>query len=384
MKKRNLWELNRNLKGRPVTSKERVNAALERRTPDRTPLDGSFRQDVWKKLEDHFGTKDAETIMKKLGMDIRTSPLEPSNSFCEQAIPSRWQIPEIGMGKNNLVIVRENGWLEDEYGICRVPNSDRLYWVYSHHPLAEAGIDEVENFKFPDPDLEERYKNIRSDVERFGEGHFMLVELWNIFKTSWEFRGFDQYMLDLSLNGKLVEVLAERALEHRIVQSKQIAKCGVDMIFVMGDIAMQERMMISPDIWRRYFKPRLKTWIDEIRRDFPKLWFMFHSDGNMEPVFEDLLEVGFDAVDPIQPESMDVAEMKRRFGDRVCLHGTISCQRSLPFGTPGDVAQEVRERIEICGKNGGLILAPSNTVQPDVSVENILTLYSTANNFPLR
>jgi uroporphyrinogen decarboxylase len=366
-----------------MNSKERVQAALDGRTPDRTPLDGSFRQDVWKKLEDHFGTEDAGVIMERLGLDIRTSPLEPSVSFANRANPSPWQIPEIGMGKNNLVIIRENGWLEDEYGICRLPNSDRLYWFYTHHPLAEAGLDDVKKYKFPDPHLEERYKNLRSDVARFGAKNFILAELWNIFKTSWEFRGFDQYMLDMSLNSKLVETLADRILEHRIAQSKQIVKCGVHMIFIMGDIAMQDRMMISPAVWRRYFKPRLKIWIDEVRQECPKLWFMFHSDGNMEPVFEDLIEIGFNAIDPIQPESMDVVEMKHRFGDRICLHGTISCQRILPFGTPEDVASEVKERIEICGKNGGLILAPSNTVQPDVSLENILALYSTASNYSL-
>ncbi len=366
-----------------MNSKERVRAALERRTPDRTPLDGSFRQDVWKKLENHFGTEDAGEIQEKLGLDIRTSPLEPSVSFTEQAVPSPWQIPEIGMGKNNLVIIRKNGWLEDEYGICRLPNSDRLYWLYSHHPLAEAGLDDIKKYKFPDPHLEERYKNLRSDVALFGDSHFIMAELWNIFKTSWEFRGFDQYMMDLSLNSKLVEKLADRVLEHRIAQSKQIVKCGVDMIFILGDIAMQDRMMISPAVWRRYFKSRLKIWIDEVRRECPRLRFMFHSDGNMEPVFEDLIEIGFDAIDPIQPESMDVAEIKHRFGDSICLHGTISCQRTLPFGTPEDVASEVKERIEICGKNGGLILAPSNTVQPDVSIENILTLYSTASNYSL-
>jgi len=189
--------------------------------------------------------------------------------------------------------------------------------------------------------------------------------------------------LDLSLNPKLVETLADRILEHRIEQSKQIVKSGVDMIFIMGDIAMQDSMMLSPVVWRHYFKPRLKTWIEEIRREKPDFYFMFHSDGNMEPVFEDLIEIGFDAIDPLQPESMDVVDIKQRFGDRVCLHGTISCQETLPFGTPEDVASEVKERIETCGKNGGLILAPSNTVQPDVSVEKIVTLYSTVKNYSL-
>lgn len=367
-----------------MNSKERVIAAINHQIPDRVPLDGSFRQDVWGKLEDHLGTKDAEEIMDVLGLDIRTSSLEPSAAFSERAVPSPWQIPEIGMGKNNLVIIRENGWLEDEYGICRLPNKNHLYWLYTFHPLAEAGLDEVKKFKFPDPNLEERYENIRTDVARFGDNYFILAELWNIFKTSWEFRGFEKYLLDLSLNPKLVETLADRILEHRIEQSKQIVKCGVDMIFIMGDIAMQDSMMLSPAVWRHYFKPRLKTWIEEIRSEKPDFYFMFHSDGNMEPVFEDLIEIGFDAIDPLQPESMDVVDIKHRFGDRVCLHGTISCQETLPFGTPEDVASEVKERVETCGKNGGLILAPSNTVQPDVSVEKILTLYSTVKNYSLR
>lgn len=366
-----------------MNSKERVITAINHQTPDRIPLDGSFRQDVWSKLEDHFGTKEAEDIMDKLGLDIRNCMMEPSASFSKRAVRSPWQIPDIGMGKNNLAIIRENGWLEDEYGICRVPNKNHLYWLYTYHPLAEAGLDEIIKYEFPDPNLEERYRNIRSHVVRFGDSYFTMVELWNIFKTSWEFRGFEKYLLDLSLEPKLVETLADRILEHRIEQSKQIVKCGVDMLFIMGDIAMQDTMMLSPAVWRHYFKPRLKTWIQEIRRECPGLYFMFHSDGNMEPVFEDLIEIGFDVIDPIQPESMDVVDIKHRFGDRVCLHGTISCQKTLPYGTPEDVAAEVTEHIDKCGKNGGLILAPSNIVQPDVSVEKILTLYSTAKSFSL-
>jgi len=367
-----------------MNSKERVIAAINHQTPDRIPLNGSFRQDVWRTLEDHFGTTDADEIMDTLGLDIRTSMMEPSASFAEQAVPSPWQIPEIGMGKKNLVIIRENGWLEDEYGICRLPNKNRLYWLYTHHPMAEAGLDDVKNYQFPDPSLEERYRNIRSDVARLGDRYFMIVELWNIFKTSWEFRGFEKYLLDLSLEPKFVETLADRILEHRIEQSKQIIQCGVDMIFIMGDIAMQDTMMLSPAVWRRYFKPRLKTWIQEIRRERPDLYFMFHSDGNMGLVFDDLIEIGFDAIDPLQPESMDVVDIKHHFGDRVCLHGTLSCQKTLPYGTPEDVANEVKEHIDKCGRDGGLILAPSNTVQPDVSVEKIVTLYSTAKNYPLK
>jgi len=365
-----------------MNSRERVLAALEQTGPDRVPLDGSFRQDVWKKLEGHYGTRDAETIKEHLGLDFRYPMLEPGNSFAGQAIPSPIQIPEIGIGNQNLVLLQENGWMKDEYGICKVPSDDELYWQYTLHPLAGAAIEEIINYSFPDPSLPERYVNIRADVEHFGKSHFIGVELWNIFKTSWELRGWEQYLMDMYLEEDLVETLADRILEHRIEQSRHIAECGVDMIFIMGDIAMQNSMMLSPGLWRKYFKPRLETWIREIRKDYD-IYFMFHSDGDMGPVFGDLIDIGFDAIDPVQPECMDVADFAKRYGKEVCLHGTISLQETLPYGSREDVIKEVHERISSCGRDGGLVLAPANTVQPDVPLENILTLYNTVKNYSL-
>ncbi len=365
-----------------MNSKERVIAAITHQRPDRVPLNGDFQQDYWPNLENHFGTKDAVEIRDKLGLDIRYSPLEPSASFAERAVPAPQQIFGIGMGRENLGILRDNGWLEDEYGVCRVPDDGGIYWHYRYHPLAEAELEEVKKYQFPDPSLIERYRSIRSDVALWGDSHFTVVELWNIFKSSWELRGFEQYMMDMALEPKLVETLADKILEHRIEQSKQLVRCGIDMIVIMGDIAQQDGMMLSPAMWRNSFKPRLKTWIEEVRRE-GDVFFMFHSDGDMEAVFGDLVEIGIDVFDPIQPECMDVLEIERRFGSQVCLHGTISLQKTLPFGTPEDVAAEVRQRISCSGQDGGLILAPANIVQNDVSLENILALYTTAKNFSL-
>jgi uroporphyrinogen decarboxylase len=365
-----------------MNSRERVIAAINHQRPDRVPLDVYFRPDVWAMLERHFETADAEQIRGALGLDVRYSVLEPGASFVEQAVPSPWENLEIGVGRSDLGILRDNGWLEDEYGVCRTPNVTGLYWHYAFHPLAEAGLEEVRSYRFPDPDLPERYTGVISDVAGWGDGYFTVVELWNIFKSAWELRGYNQYMMDLSLEPQWVETLADRLLEHRIRQSRQLVKCGIDMIMIAGDIAMQQGMMLSPQMWRKYFKPRLRTWLEEVRRD-RDVYFMFHSDGDMEPVFGDLVEIGFDVINPIQPECMDVAEIKRRYGSRVCLHGTISCQKTLPFGTTDDVAVEVRQRISCCGQNGGLIICPSNNIQPDVPVENILALYNTAKSIPL-
>jgi uroporphyrinogen decarboxylase len=360
-----------------LTSRERILNAIHLKRPDRTPLDGDFRENIWSGLEDYFGTKDVDRIKDELGLDIRLTSPEPGTQFKEQAVPSPIPILDIGMGRKNLVIPRKNGWLEDEYGICRIPNVTGLYWHYSHHPLAEAGLEEIKTYRFPDPLETDRYQDLSLDVNRWKDTYFTMTEMKNIFKLSWELLGFERTMLDLNLNPRVVEVLADRSLEHLIETAKQYARCGVDMIMLAGDVAQQDKMLLSPHTWRTYFKSRLRVLIEEVRRESDIL-FMFHSDGNMEDVFEDIIEIGFDAVTPIQPESMDVGEIKRRYGSEVCLHGTISCQKTLPFGTPDDVASEVKQRIECCGRDGGLILAPSNTVQPDVPLENLLALYETA------
>jgi uroporphyrinogen decarboxylase len=359
-----------------------VIAAIELRRLDRVPLDGYFRPDVWSTLQRHFNTRDDEGIMEGLGLDIRYAVLEPGQAFSERAVPCPWQLAGIGEGQRNLILERGDDCFEDETGICRSPNRTGDYWLYSYHPLAEAEYDDILGFQFPNPGQSERYAGVEAGVQAWGGRYFTVVELWNIFKSSWELRGFERYMMDLSLEPRSVEALADKILEYRIKQSLEIGRRGIDMIMISGDVAMQKGMMLSPRVWRKYFKPRLRTWLEEVRRHYD-IYFMFHSDGNMESIMEDVIEIGFDVIDPIQPECMDVVAIKRLFGDQICLHGTISCQVTLPYGTVEDVRAEVLQRIDCCGQHGGLILSPSNTFQPDVALEKILCLYDTARNVEL-
>lgn len=370
---------------RTMNHRERVLAAIGHRRPDRIPLDssiGGWRKDAWRKVADHFGTLDEEKVNEALGLDIRYSGLEPSSAFAEKAIPCPFQLHMIGEGRASLVIPHENGWYEDEQGVCRVPNSTGQYWHYAYHPLNEATEDKVSAFRLPDPSALERYDGVIADLDRWKQTHFVIATLQNIFKSSWELRGFNRYMTDLVWEPRIVQALADIVLECRIAQSRHLTGLGIDAIQVAGDVGMQTGMMISPHTWRTYFKPRLATWIAETRKVGP-VFFSFHSDGNIDPIIGDLVEIGFDIINPLQPECMDVVSVKRRFGDSVCLHGTLSCQRTLPFGTERDVEMEVLERIHCCGSDGGLILCPSNPLTEDVPLSNVLALYSTAANASL-
>ena len=147
---------------------------------------------------------------------------------------------------------------------------------------------------------------------------------------------------------------------------------------VVGDIAMQDRMMVSPAAWRKIDKPRLAEMLKTWKGLNPDIMFYFHTDGNMEEVLPDLIDIGFDIIDPIQPECMDVDYIKKKYGKKFTLHGTISIQRTLPFGTIEDVRREAASRVALGKEDGGIIIAPSSDVQPDTPMENIIEIYRAA------
>ena len=114
------------------------------------------------------------------------------------------------------------------------------------------------------------------------------------------------------------------------------------------------------------------------------MYILYHSDGNIEPIIDELIDIGVQILNPIQPECMDPSKIKTEWGDKIILHGTISIQKTLPFGTIKEVEEEIAERVKECGFNGGLVLAPSHSPQPEVPVENLAAMYKEAQEIKLR
>ena len=139
----------------------------------------------------------------------------------------------------------------------------------------------------------------------------------------------------------------------------------------------QNKMMISPNMWRKYFKPRMANFISELKGINPAVKVAYHTDGNVEPIIPELIEIGLDVLNPVQPVSMDPAKIKKEYGDILCFWGTIDEQYTLPFGSPQEVANEVKLRLETVGYNGGLILAPTHSVQLDTPLENFWAMVKT-------
>ena len=178
--------------------------------------------------------------------------------------------------------------------------------------------------------------------------------------------------MDFVENTEFAVALLDRITLLRRVQAARYAALGPDVITLGDDVGTQRAMLMSPDMWRRWLKPRLASVIAAARSVRPDVLIFFHSDGNIRPIIPDLIEIGVDILNPVQPECMDPADLKRRFGDRLSFWGTIGTQTTFPFGTSDDVRREVRTRAETVGKGGGLFLAPTHYLEPEVPFENIV------------
>jgi len=156
---------------------------------------------------------------------------------------------------------------------------------------------------------------------------------------------------------------------------------GVDLIWTGDDFGTQQGMVIPPAVWREFFKERYAKLFSEFKRRNPAIKIAYHSCGNILPIISDLIEIGLDILNPIQPRAINPEELKKKFGKRLCFWGGVDIQYALPFGTPKDVEEEVKLRLSQLDANGGLILSPAHNVQYDTSVENVLAFYEAAKRY---
>jgi uroporphyrinogen-III decarboxylase len=180
--------------------------------------------------------------------------------------------------------------------------------------------------------------------------------------------------MDMAPAPDIAEAILDIPFKYHLTVTKKLVQLGVDMIWIGDDVGAQHTMIISPDQWREFLKPRMKQYIAELKGLNPNIKIAYHSDGNIYPIINDLIEIGLDVLNPVQPGSMDPAKIKAEFGKDLCFWGTIDEQHTLPFGTTEDVRDEVRRRLATIGANGGLIIGPTHHVQLDTPMENVFAM----------
>jgi uroporphyrinogen decarboxylase len=251
-------------------------------------------------------------------------------------------------------------------------------------PLKDATrVEEAVDYPLPDPTNPARYAHLKPAMEALqARGLAVQGELYvTIFETAWSIRGFEEMLTDLVLRPDFAEALFERLTALRVVEAQQMAEAGVDVLRLGDDVASQAGMLMSPALWRTWFKPRMARIIEAARAVKPDIHLFYHSDGNCRAIVPDLIEIGVTVLNPVQPECMDPAELKQAFGDRLAFWGTVGTQSTMPHGTPEQVRAVVRERIETVGKGGGLLISPSHTLEPDVPWQNVLAFVEAVEEF---
>jgi uroporphyrinogen decarboxylase len=357
--------------------RERVFKSLNHQKPDRTPVDDSWtaqiRSDTWEKLKNHLRLQDDEDVRRRLRFDFRYACEGQALDFIKDHRSAFVPAPFPGYYRKT-----PDGLLEDEWGVMWKPNIDGLFWRYAIHPLAKD--EALDSYEFPSLGAAGRWEEAESSVKRFKDEYVINAFMHKtLFETAWGLRGFSAFLTDLLTRPSYANRLLDRLLEYRMEEGERFLEIGADIIQLGDDLGTQERMMISPDIWRRYFKPRMKTLIDHLKKHAQsEVHFFYHTDGFAEPVIPELIEIGIDILNPVQPESMQPEKIKKAFGDKLILWGTISVQKTLPFGSVQEVGNEVTHRIRTCGYDGGLVIAPTHSPLPDCPPENIVTMYDTA------
>ncbi len=364
-----------------MTPRERILATLRHEVPDRTPAEAWFHDEVVRKLREHYHTDNWDEVLGELGIagwkscGVKLSVPE----FEERAEERTYR------QMTRRCIWRDERTYADAWGVVYRIGESGWYEEWVSGPLVEADGDDlsaVEKAGLPGSDYLAEPENYAAGIaELKAAGNFVSGGISNPYKTAWQLRGMDNVLADYLINREFLEALYDRLYAFHTEQALRMVRAGVDEVRVVGDIAMQDRIIMGPETWREVDKPRMARLIADCKAANPDVFLFIHTDGNVTDLMDDLVEIGFDIVNPIQPECMDPVEVKRRYGDRITLHGGVSIQRTLPGGTPGEVRAEVEELIKKCGYDGGLVVFPSNVIQPDTPVENIIACFHAARDF---
>jgi uroporphyrinogen decarboxylase len=353
-----------------MTSRERVLATIAGRPVDRVAANFRAEPEVFAALPQKLNLPDAEAVRRWAGSDFRDLTVLLNSGGYGGYSSFGWRDRDLGGGVQG-----------DLWGVRRkkIEYDGGAYVDIVEYPLRRATVDDVRRYRFPDPhrlydfrDLPERVKAINGR-----DAYFILIEGESLFDRCWALRGMEELMMDLMDDSEIAHLLVdgnERFFREYVRMILEAANGTVDAIGIYNDLGTQEGMMISPALYRRWFKERQRELIRMIHGYGAKVFY--HSCGNVVAILDDLIEIGVDILDPLQLKAfgMTPAELGVKINGRVTLHGGLDTQDLLVHGTPADVRHAVRELKRELGRQGRYILSCSHLLQVDVPLANIEAL----------
>jgi uroporphyrinogen decarboxylase len=364
---------------------ERVLKAINKKEPDRVPMDlggpiSGISKVAYDRLLSHLKLKALESKI----WDLMQGLVEPNERVLEiLGIDFRHVRPN---PPREDEVKRGEGWVVNEFGFILRKQYHGYYYEFVEEkaPLFSAkNIADVEAYKGPSAH-EGRFKDLSKRAKTSLDKGFAItadVLLGGIMEFAVWLRGFTKFYYELAANPELAEAVLDKTLEinKRFWQPylNEVGDCAT-VVLCADDYGHQNGLLISPALWRKYVKPRLRELVGLIKRLAKTAKIQIHSCGSVEPIIGDLVEVGIDILNPIQPRAkdMDSRHLIERYDKKICYHGGVDIQYVLPKGTTRDVEEEVKRRVRDLGPGGGYILAAAHNIQPDVPPNNIMTMFN--------
>jgi uroporphyrinogen decarboxylase len=326
-----------------LTPKERLRRVLRHEPVDRLPTQVNYTGDMGQRLAVHLGVS-RDALPDRLGNHlVRVDVSVPERLNADGTVRYDWW----GAGHSTA---------EEGYLIADSPLSDRK---------------DLDAYPWPDAQADGLLDDAQAVISRYGATHFIAPNLgWALFERAWSLRSLPVFMIDMAEDPAFTEALLDRITAIQEVLIERFIALGVDGGYFGDDYGAQKNLMFSPPMWRRFIKPRLARLFAHFRdRGLP---ILMHSDGQIQPIIPDLIEIGLTALNPVQPEALDHRWLYENFGGRLAFYGGISTQTVLPRGS----ADEVRAAVHACARdlapNGtGLLIAPSHRMMTDIPLSNV-------------
>ncbi len=336
-----------------MNSMERVFAALRRQTPDRVPA-VEFLVDPGVASKAVPGCLDVADCMDKLGMD---------GVGCGAAFETLERYPD--------------GTWKDEWGVVYQGNSECVA-----HPVSGPvnSLEDAVKYIPPQAETPLRLAKLRGLVARYKGRRAICFHHRAAFMWSAYLRGLDNLLADFLVEPELAVALMDKVLEVNMAIVRNAIRAGAEVIVLGDDYAFNKGPLMSPELFREFIFPRLKRMVDLIHEE--GAFCVKHSDGNLYPILDMIVEAGPDGINPVEPVAgMDLKTVKSLVGGKVCISGNIDCAHLLPSGTVEEVRAAVKKAIEDAAPGGGFILSSSNSIHSSCKPENFRAMVEACHEF---
>ena len=332
-----------------MTKKERVYSAIQHQETEFLPYYLDFTPPVTKLLQKHYQNEDVNEAIGNHLLSISAKGLRPL--YADPKIYGEYS--------------------HDEFGVLWHNDEDNRGHVVEY-PLKDLNL---KGYTFPNLREPSRFAHLPSLLKE-KRGVFVLAWVGDFWERATFICPLEELLTALYLRPLFVEELLDKIASYNLATAKELISYGVDGLCLSDDYGTQKALLISPRQWRHFIKPHLARLFSFAHKHH--LFTLLHSDGKIREIIPDLIEIGLDVLNPVQPECMDPYEIKRELGKKLCLWGAIGTQQLLNKATVPQIKREVKRAKDILGKDGGYIVGPAITIQKDCPLENILTLIEVA------